>query len=567
MDGNHNLTDINTPNVIAYVQTLSNGYGIYFTNKAPPQELLASVTIVSNSSFAQMIVTEVIGTNGTPRTIGFNYTSNSASSGTWDVVEGGGLRTQSCITVVDAFGNQTKTIQVKDSNGAVWAQTAEQYTAFPWGLTLVQRTLGTGNSAQTNSWTYYRDTNSLGSYGQLAELMEPSGRWELYQYDATGRLTNTIAQFGNNPTNNSSANRVTQILYNDTNGIKTTIAKILNSEVSRTYEIQSRPQYGVQQVQTIRCAVAGAAITDRANLTNILWRTTDANTTGNAWDPIQELHPDGTMTFYTYIERSSGKTTQVNTGVPDSSGQVIVDGTQTTTVVGQWGQILSSEVQDIASGLSVIDLEAYTYTDDLNRSHTVGYLDLSTETFNYACCGLDTYIDRDGVPTQYSYDAARRQTACTRLGITTTNVLDAAGNSLATIRIGTDTSPITLRQATYDWAGRLTSETNALGGATLYSQAFDGSGQTVKTTTHPDGGTRVETYYQDGTLLSVGGTAAHSVQYLYGADTDGAFTTEIKVTGSGGTNEWVKTSTDMLGRSYRSSPDLNLTGCLVSSCG
>ena len=29
---------------------------------------------------------------------------------------------------------------------------------------------------------------------------------------------------------------------------------------------------------------------------------------------------------------------------------------------------------------------------------------------------------------------------------------------------------------------------------------FDGSGQTIKTNVYPDGGTRVETYYQDGSL-------------------------------------------------------------------
>lgn len=67
----------------------------------------------------------------------------------------------------------------------------------------------------------------------------------------------------------------------------------------------------------------------------------------------------------------------------------------------------------------------------------------------------------------------------------------------------------------------------------------------------PDGGVRVETYYQDGSLLSVTGNATHPVQFLYSVDGDGPFTTEIKVTETGGTNEWVKTSTDLLGRAYK----------------
>jgi hypothetical protein len=55
---------------------------------------------------------------------------------------------------------------------------------------------------------------------------------------------------------------------------------------------------------------------------------------------------------------------------------------------------------------------------------------------------------------------------------------------------------------------------------------------------------RIETYYQDGSLLTVTGSAAHPVQSLYGVVGDGPFTTEIKVTETGGTNEWAKTATD-----------------------
>ena len=193
----------------------------------------------------------------------------------------------------------------------------------------------------------------------------------------------------------------------------------------------------------------------------------------------------------------------------------------------------------------------YNYTDDLYRSHTVGYLDGRTETFNYACCGLDTYRDRDDTTTHYTYDTARRQVATSSLNITTTNVLDAAGNVLQTIRIGTDTSAIILRQSAYDAAGRITNEVNALNGVTAHAQSTNGLGQTVLTTTYPDGGTRIETYHQDGSLYTVGGTAVHFLQYLYGVDSNGIYTTEIKVASGGGTNEWVKTSTDMLGRSYK----------------
>ena len=565
MDSSHNITSIQTPNLVAYFQAVNNGYAIYFTNLAEPWDCVASVTIASNNAIGQMLVTEIIGP--TPRTFGFNYTSNGLASGTWDLVEGSGLRSQSSFSTWDSYGNRTNTMQAKDSNGAVAAQRTEQYSAFPWGLTLAQRTLGSGSSAQTTRWNHYTDTNSGGCYGQVAMLIEPSGRWERYQYDSLGRLTNKVAQFGNNGTNTlDTANRVTQISFgaDDFTSPITTIEKLLNSEVSRTYEVHALVDSGsVEKILTIRCAHSGAGIGDSANLTNILWRAAVAQ--GDylrAHDPLAELRPDGTMTFYQYSGDSTTRQTIVQSGAPgwtwaQKAGWTLASGlpgtiygTRTTSTVGRWGEPVSTLLEETPLNLTT-SYDIYDNYDSLKRSHRVIHLDNTSEQYNYGCCGLDTYIDRDWATTYYKYDDAKRQVASTRLNITTTNVLDAAGNVLKTIRIGTDTSTNLLRQAAYDLAGRMTNEVNALYGVTSYTQALDGSGQTVKTSTYPDGGTRVETYYQDGSLLSVSGTAAHPLQYLYGADGDGPYTTEIKVASGGGTNEWVKTSTDMLGRAYK----------------
>jgi len=50
-------------------------------------------------------------------------------------------------------------------------------------------------------------------------------------------------------------------------------------------------------------------------------------------------------------------------------------------------------------------------------------------------------------------------------------------------------------------------QTNALNGVTSITNYFDGSGQLVKLTTNADLTTRIETYAQDGSLLSVSGTS------------------------------------------------------------
>jgi YD repeat-containing protein len=103
-------------------------------------------------------------------------------------------------------------------------------------------------------------------------------------------------------------------------------------------------------------------------------------------------------------------------------------------------------------------------------------------------------------------------------------------------------------RSTYAVAGRLTASTNALGNATTYSVTANGL---TNTTTFASGTTRIETLYQDGSLKSVTGSAVHGSRFEYGADSNGAWTKEIKLNPNGSdTSEWTKTYTDMVGRPY-----------------
>jgi len=243
----------------------------------------------------------------------------------------------------------------------------------------------------------------------------------------------------------------------------------------------------------------------------------------------------------------------VATGAANSARTSIIDGSSNVMVYGTWGEVLSSQVTDIASK-GVLSQDTYDYTDNLHRSYTVTHLDGTVESVNYACCGLNAQIDRDGVMTQYFYDAAKRQVATSRLGIMVTNVLDASGKVLETIRIGTNGSPILVSGMAYDDSGTLIRETNALLGVTTHSQSTNSAGETVDTVTNPDLGTVITTSYLDGSVLSIGGTAAHGKVYSYGAsaDVNGAacsYTTETSLDASGNsTAESTTTYTDMAGR-------------------
>ena len=232
------------------------------------------------------------------------------------------------------------------------------------------------------------------------------------------------------------------------------------------------------------------------------------------------------MAFYNYSQGTNGwQTNTVSTGQPNGGGTAIVDGTQTSTVIDAFGQKVSVTVQDIVSG-AVLQNDVYSNFDPLDRAQQVTHLDGTSNLFDYACCYLQDSVDQDGALTGYLYDSAKRQYGYEKFYNTTNpiifqNVLDAAGRVVKSQRIGTDSSTITLNQSAYDTAGRLIAQTNALNGVTTVVESTDGTtGGLIRTTTYSNGGTRIETYYVDGSLKSVTGTAVHGKAYGYGAGND-----------------------------------------------
>src|SRR5712691_13144399 len=101
------------------------------------------------------------------------------------------------------------------------------------------------------------------------------------------------------------------------------------------------------------------------------------------------------------------------------------------------------------------------------------------------------------------------------------------------------------------------SATNALGGVTAITNAIV-SNRLCVTNTYPDGGTRVETYYRDGRMEKVFGTAVQNpTHYTYAIEQDGTngpwreFSLETKTDAAGGdTSERTKIYRDAAGGSY-----------------
>jgi RHS repeat-associated protein len=532
---------------VATVSNSATGWTVWFKDSGGGYLASTSLNCANTTNLTNNTITIVtaVGDPTNTRTVVYSFLSTTPGQWTWTRTEGDTVKT--LVAARDSLGNETNVITIADTNGVVATITTDVYAYLPSGRTLIQQTLGTGSAARTTQWIYAADT------GFLTYLIQPTGYWEYYQYDAGGRMTNRVSQFGDNPTNTaSSQNRVQSVTY-EANGTISTVDSLLGTEVGWTEELHSIVAANVEQVTTIRHAdtsdTNGAVI-------SVLWRTTADSGATNAWATMRALNPDGTMQFYSYSTAVFGGVTNtitiVQTGAPNSGHNAVADGTIVTTVVGGSGEIVSNIVQDAATGIFITQ-DSYAYSDLLRRSYTVTHLDGTTESVEYEdCCGIDTTTDRDGVTTTNLYDTAKRLIGTVRLGITQTNWLDAAGNVLLTFRVGRDASTMLLDAREYDSAGQLTADTNALGGVTTYSWAINGSGQTVYTTDNPDGGTILTTNHADGTPLGVGGSASQPVSYLYGvAATNSPFTVTRKMTSTGGTNEWSTAYQDMLGRVNR----------------
>lgn len=478
----------------------------------------------------------------------------SSSDKAWTLTTGGGLR-------VDAMtwnsATLTKTRLIKDGSSNVVFQDVRHYTNFTGvGSNILSKVTGTGAFAQTNRWSYYDNAGADGTnFGKVKMRIFPSGAWVRYLYDTNGLLTNMAESFQNAATNAAdSLLRVTSYDYTTltnidvglaaNDGPRLVIVKLLGQEISRKYYV-----YANDETIEYECQTVGAG---RGAADNLVTKTTYYNAEFHLGKVETVEHPDGTVDYFTYGTNSDGSIT-TNTVFSGNVGST--DGTKTVTAMGANGQMLSKTTTDIASGI-LLSLETYSIFDEYNRPQQVKYLDCTSNVTVYGCCGLFSEADREGTTTYFTYDALKRQNSSSKNSIIITNVFDANDNVVQSLRIGTDGSKVTNSSSVYDVGGQLVSRTDAMGNVTTFTNYFDGSGQTVKQITYPDGGTRIETYAQDGLLLSLTGAAVHGVRYIYGVASDGGvqryYTKEIKLNDNGtDSSEWVTNFTDMNGRTYK----------------
>jgi RHS repeat-associated protein len=514
----------------------------------------------SSTNCNRLIITEIHNQpSSLTKVYSYQYYPNDSK---WIISYPDSLREEETSVVLN-LTDKTRQVKyvVRTPNGPNVYVRTDLYKRYDWGEAIKQSQVGDPPNTQTTTYEYYTDQSNVnGNMIPLKHIIYPNGYWERYEY-VNGRKTKTVAQSGNNAIETSDVvNRVTLYDYTPIDSLddgntqpfspRQVTEKLKNHEISHTYYVISPAL-----TKTIQCQTPGANFNDPGKLVTTVNYYTNGSNSGRLQNVV---NPDGTRTTYEYTlyANETIHTKTVATGQADGSG-VVTYGTRTTYSYGTYGELLSNVTVSLPGGTVTIASESYSNWDAFNRAQTVTFLDGTTVNYSYGCCGLESETDREGVTTEYDYDDLKRVKHKTMNNISLEYFYDAAGNVTNVTRHGNDASTMRLKSAAFDTAGRLTYETSAfIQGVSSYTYGYDGNGQTVKTTTMPDGGTRIETSYQDGSIRIITGTAVQPVRYAYDIELEGGYyraytkTTKLKAD-STDSQEWEKTYVDMLGRAYK----------------
>jgi len=513
-----------------------------------------------NGSGNQVIISEIRG-SVVKQTAFSNYSSSTGSGVSMSLGVGYGSERISQGT------NGTTVTEVRDTaddGGNVIRSKTTIYTLADFGKVAVSKSVSTGSGTPPllTQYSYYTNAALDGAaYGHLKQVLNADGSWEYYTYDVQGRVSQILRPFMDSaPTTVAALCRATATTYlslpdADGDGIPETLIQtvdtVLGTEVGRSYVYEPSNTLVFDgdtclQISSIRCVTPGAAWNANGNLVTKTFTFSGGTFDG---DTRAVFNPDGTATLTSLILDGQGNSVStVKTGQLNGAMSDVNAGTMGVTVTNLTSNsVVSVTTSDIASGLRISSWTA-TQTDQWGRPTAIAYSDGTTDTRTYACCGLGSETDKEGITTSYNYNLAGRLISTTRAGVTTLNGYDAAGRLITVTRQGADGSRIVQQTNTYDLAGRKTLSIDAVGRNTTYAQSLDGSNESVKSIVNSDGGSQTTINASDGSPLKISGTAVTPLQYQYGVDTNGYYTQTIRVGSAGQTTEWVKNYVDMAGR-------------------
>jgi len=267
-------------------------------------------------------------------------------------------------------------------------------------------------------------------------------------------------------------------------------------------------------------------------------------------------HPDGTLTLFEEEVDPTGhwKTFRKRHGEPNGGKSAVLKGVEESLKVNIYGYPTNHTVKEIGGGSLTLSQVWHTQPDAFGRPTRVDYPDGSHELYSYACCGLESFRERNGNTVVLNRDLLGRISGYVSDGHEVLLERDLQERVVGVVRrAGAVVEPLLSR--TFDAAGRLLEEMNALGGTRTFTRAYDSAtGRTTHTVTDSaTGGVAHYRTHRSGRLDETWGSALRPRRWEYGVEAhEGAQrATEKEIwlkPGPEAEAEWVKTLVDGAGR-------------------
>ncbi len=584
------LDQVGTASGAGLVSTLSDGFQVTFFNTAQlelqeagryvpadPNIYLSRWSYTNPDPLPQnnRIRITRTGTGLTTRVWNYAYVTNGANSAQWELEDGPDRR---ILEITSTVGAITYTDRREQTAAGVVVSRVRTGRQVINGVPRLVEVVNGLNGRTTTTTHLYQSTTPFYYLG----FDHSDGSWERRTYDTNGFLA-SVRSAWNNATVASGDGRITEYQYQipgnpliDDGAYLPTQPRVISESVRisgvTTLLRRSFHRWTPGTATTPAEHEERVVVSPSANVAND-WALSDNLITLEAWhtlgtDPehagevVWRRYPDATVEGFERTATATTWTVVTRRGEGTVSGLALTltHGTESTQVTGNLGELQSSIVRRIDGAQSLVLVQdTYNYgTDPLKRNYTVTHLNGRTESRTYACCGLESETDEDGVVTTHHYDSLGRWQGSTRLGITTLDTLDAAGRMRVrtlSAQVNGQTVSRILEEATYDDAGRTLTRKNEFGGVTTTADTLV-SGQRFVTVTDPALGTTVEEYWRDGRLRKVTGTAARPFRKEYGVEAVGGqmreFVRTVALTSAGIDTPEVATSyLDAVGRPFR----------------
>ena len=468
------------------------------------------------------------------------------------------LKTEASIDIIDATNSVIGRRRiVRDQDNVIVSKVGTELDAD--GHILTESTYAADDTIyRSRHYTY----GSFNGHTHVVKNQDWDGRWSYYNdYDSEGRPRCWVEQLANNPYTGTWPDN-TNRSFERTEGsdCEMLTERKAGVVVARSWKKAEGWGENYADENNLRRITESTAtdftkgdLSDWADSSNLktviyLYDRTDQATGAYKNSRWLEIAPGGTATLTKYFTGSTvinGITvptdiTETYRGLPSSLTPtayevVITAGTKTVEETTLAGEMIYRRVSDISSSVILEERQAVDF-DAFGRvtEYKLFNNNALTEKRSYACCGLEWETDAYGVKTEYTYDALGRVKTRTDYANGTGDqppvrrefVYDALNRKTKTLvgPISPTNSQLTEEERNYNLAGELTWTKDGLARQTIHSESVSG-GYVVHTTTAPDGSTRVEKLYQDGSLYekasTVSPTATRGVRYSYATDSSG----------------------------------------------